>query len=84
MPKISAELEQQLKQFPQRTFDLLLRTTSEATPHLKWLDSAGLRVKQQFRLSPGVAVVGTGQAALKLLNQDWIVSIELDVPVQIA
>ncbi|MBN1995122.1 MAG: hypothetical protein JW953_20695 [Anaerolineae bacterium] len=82
MSKISPELEQQLKAMPNRTVDLIVRTAGEATPHLEWLTAAGFQVKQQFRLSPGVAVSGSGQAALKLLTQSWVVSIELDAPVK--
>jgi hypothetical protein len=82
MAKISTELEQQLKAMPNRTVDLIVRTSGDATPHLEWLASAGLQVRQQFRLSPGVAVSGSGADALKLLNQDWVISVELDSPVR--
>ena len=82
MSKISPELEQQLNDMPNRTVDLIVRTDGNATPHLEWLASAGLQVKQQFRLSPGVAVSGSGRDALKLLDQSWVVSVELDAPVK--
>ena len=82
MAKISQELEQQLKAMPSRSVDLIVRTAGDATPHLDWFASAGLQVKQQFRLSPGVALSGPGQAALKLLDQAWVVSVELDAPVK--
>ncbi|MBN1217917.1 MAG: hypothetical protein JXM69_03225 [Anaerolineae bacterium] len=82
MAKISPELAQQLKDMPHKTVDLIVRTTEDATPYLAWLDSAGLQVKQQFRLSPGLAVSGSGQDALKLLDQEWVISVELDAPVK--
>ena len=82
MAKISADLEQQLKQIPNQTVDLIVRTAGDASPYLDWLASAGLEVKQQYRLSPGVAISGSGQDALKLLTQNWVVSIELDRPVR--
>lgn len=82
MPKISPELEQQLETMPNRTVDLIVCTDGDVTPHLEWLASAGLQVKQQFRLSPGVAVSGSGRDALKLLDQSWVVSVELDAPVK--
>jgi hypothetical protein len=82
MSKISPELEQQLNDMPHRTVDLIVRTDGNATPHLEWLASAGLQVKQQFKLSPGVAVSGSGRDALKLLDQSWVVSVELDAPVK--
>jgi hypothetical protein len=84
MAKISVELEQQLKTMPNQSVDLIVRTQGDPTPHLEWLASVGLQVKQQFRLSPGVAVSGTGADALKLLNQDWVVSIEPDASVSTA
>jgi hypothetical protein len=82
MANITPELKQQLKNMPNRTIDLIVRTAGDATPHLEWLASAGLQVKQQFKLSPGVAVSGSGRDALKLLDQSWVVSVELDAPVQ--
>ena len=82
MAKISPELEQQLKEMPNRTVELIVRTAGDATPRLDWLTSAGFQVKQQFKLSPGVAVSGSGQDALKLLDQAWVVSIELDASVK--
>ena len=82
MPKITPELELQLKEMPNRTVDLIVRTAGEATPHLEWLTSAGLQVKQVFKLSPGVAISGTGRDALKLLDQNWVVSVEPDASVK--
>ncbi len=81
MAKIDRELEQQLRASPEETVDLIVRTQGDPTPHLTWLASAGLRVKQQFKLTPGVAVSGSGQDALQLLSQDWVLSVELDAPV---
>jgi len=48
---------------------------------LEWLAAAGLQVTQQFKLVPGVAVSCSGQDALKLLTQDWVLSVEADQPV---
>ena len=73
MAKIDRELEQQLRASPEETVDLIVRTRGDATP--------GLRVKQQFKLTPGVAISGSGQDALQLLSQDWVLSVELDAPV---
>ena len=81
MAKISPELEQQLRAEPDTTVDLIVRTRGDATPHLDWLAAASLRVMQQFRLVPGVAISCSGQDAFKLLTQDWVLSIELDQPV---
>jgi hypothetical protein len=82
MIKINRELERKIKEQADHTFDLIVRTNGDATPHLPWLAAAGLQVTQQFKLSPGVAVSGAGYNALKLLDQDWVVSIDLDAPVK--
>ena len=81
MAKISPELEQDLRARPDETVDLIVRTRGDATPRLEWLAAAGLEVTQQFKLVPGVAVSGSGQDALKLLTQDWVLSVETDQPV---
>jgi hypothetical protein len=82
MAKINSALEHQLKNMPNRSVDLIVRTTGDAEPHVKWARSVGLDVKQVYRLSPGMAVSGPGQAALKLVDQSWVVSIELDAQVK--
>jgi hypothetical protein len=81
MAKIDPELEQQLNANPNESVDLIVRTQGDATPHLNWLAAAGLQIKQQFKLTPGVAVSCSGHNALKLLTQDWVLSVELDAPV---
>jgi len=81
MAKISSTLEHQLKNMPNRAVDLIVRTAGEVEPHLEWAKAAGLEVTQVYRLSPGMAVSGPGEAALKLLDQSWVVSIELDAQV---
>ena len=82
MAQISNELKAQLKSMPNRKVELIVKTHGDATPHLQWLASEGIEVSQQFRLSPGVAVSCTGAEALKLLDQGWVKSVELDAPVQ--
>ena len=78
MAKIDPKLEQRLHDMPNRVVDLIVRTDGDPTPHLDWLAANDMEVKQQFRLSPGLAVSGPGREALRLLDQDWVVSIEQD------
>ncbi len=82
MAKITPELEQQLKSMPSRTAHLIVRTADNADTHLDWVKSVGLEVKQVYKLSPGMAVAGPGEAALKLLDQPWVVSIEPDAEIK--
>lgn len=81
MAKISTELEAQIKSAPQETFNLIVKTTGDPAPHANWLTAQGMQVTRQFRLTPGVAVTCSGAEAQSLLEQDWVVSVELDQPV---
>ncbi|HXV41486.1 MAG TPA: hypothetical protein VEC96_00355 [Anaerolineae bacterium] len=82
MAKIDPKLEQRLQDMPNRAIDLIVRTAGDPSPHLDWLAANDIEVKQVFKLSPGVAVSCPGRDALKLLNQDWVVSVELDEAVR--
>jgi hypothetical protein len=81
MAKIDPKLEQRLQDMPNRAVDLIVRTEGDPTPHLDWLAAHQIDVRQVFRLSPGVAVSCPGRDALKLLEQEWVVAVELDAPV---
>ena len=82
MAKINSALEHQLKNMPNRSVNLIVRVTEDVEPHLEWTQSIGLEVKQVYRLSPGMAISGPGHAALKLVEQSWVASIELDAQVK--
>ena len=81
MAKIDPAFRRQLAGRPNDRFDIIIRTRGDATPYLSWLDSAGIKVTRQFKLTPGVAASCTGQDALQLLDQDWVLSVEPDAPV---
>ncbi len=81
MATIDPKLEQRLHDMPNRAVDLIVRTTGDPTPHLDWLAANGIEVRQVFKLSPGVGVSCPGRDALKLLDQEWVISVELDAPV---
>lgn len=78
MSKIDSKLEQRLQDMPNRVVDLIVRTAADPTSHLDWLAANSIEVRQQFKLSPGLAVSAPGRDALKLLDQDWVVSVEVD------
>ncbi|MBI1878972.1 MAG: hypothetical protein HYR94_12270 [Chloroflexi bacterium] len=63
---------------PNRSVDLIVRTDGDPTPHLDWLAANDIEVKRVIKLLPGAAVSGPGRDALKMLAQDWVVSVELD------
>lgn len=81
MATIDPKLEQRLHDMPNRAVDLVVRTESDPTPHLDWLTANDIEVRQVYKLSPGVAVSCPGRDALKLLDQAWVLSVELDAPV---
>jgi hypothetical protein len=78
MATINPQLMAQFETQPEQPVDLIVRTEGDAAPRLAWFSRAGVDVKRQFRLTPGVAITCTGATALKLLLQDWVVSIEPD------
>lgn len=78
MATIDPKLEQRLQDMPNRAVDLIVRTDGDPTPHLEWLAANQIEVKQIFKLSPGVAISAPGRDALKLLAQEWVLSIEVD------
>ncbi len=82
MTKINPDLKQQLQEQPDELFDLIVRTDGAAEPHIAWCEANNLQVKRQYRLSPGLALCGRGADALKLLDVDWVISVETDAPVQ--
>ena len=78
MATINPELITQFENNPEQQFDLIVRTNGDATPYLPWFNQAGATVKQQFRLTPGVAIACAGATALQLLAEDWALSVEPD------
>ncbi len=82
MGKMDNALRRTLAADPNRPVALIVRTAGDPTPHLPRLAELGLQVGHQFRLVPGVSVTGRAAAALALLNEDWITTIEEDRPVK--
>ncbi len=78
MLKIDPVLMERIDANPDQFVDLIVRTQGDATPHLTWLETCGIEVRQQYRLSPGVAITCSGHNARQLMAQDWVISIEAD------
>jgi len=81
MDKIDSVLRQKLAADPERSVALIVRTDGDPSPHLPRLAELGLKVGHKFRLVPGVSVTGPAEAALLLIEQKWVISIEEDRPV---
>ena len=81
MSKIDSGLHQKLAADPKQSVALIVRTGGDPAPHLPRLADLGLQVERRFKLLPGVSVTGSAEAALKLLEEDWVDKIEEDRPV---
>jgi hypothetical protein len=82
MSKIEGKLREKLAADPHQSVALIVRTEGNPTPHLSRLAELGLQVRRQFKLVPAVAVTGPARAALSLLDEDWVSTIEEDRPVR--
>lgn len=82
--KLDGRLQRKLANAPDQTVSLIVRTAGDPTPHLARLSELGMQVTHQFRFLPGVSVTGPAQAALALLGESWILSIEEDKPIRAA
>ena len=81
MEKIDSALHQKLAADPEQSVALIVRTDGDPASHLSRLAELGLQVGHQFRLVPGVSVIGSAGAALLLLEEKWVIKIEEDRPV---
>ncbi len=81
MDKIDSVFHQKLAANPEESVALIVRTDGDPSPHLSRLTELGLKVGHQFRLVPGVSVTGSAGAALSLIEEKWVISIEEDRPV---
>ena len=79
MASVDPALKSQLEREPDKSLDLIVKTQGQ--PRIDWLAAHNIQVKQEYRLTPMIAVTCTGRAALKLARQDWVISIELDAAV---
>ncbi len=57
---------------------VIVRVTDEAEVHRAAVENLGLRVHRMFKLTPGLAVEGAAAAILRLADQPWVISIEVD------
>lgn len=82
MSKIDRALHQKLAADPGQSVALIVRTDGDPAPHLPRLAEMGLQVGHQFKLVPGVSVIGPASAALSLLEEMWVLKVEEDRPVK--
>lgn len=76
--KANEALVRRLKSLPEREFDLLLRVSPDAEDAAAKVANRGVQVRRRFRLTHALAVRASGQAALRLLQEPWVVRVEED------
>ena len=79
MATIAPALKSLLQREPDKLLDLIVKTHGK--PRVDWMVVHDIEVRQEYRLTPMVAITCTGAAALQLAAQDWVVSIEVDAEV---
>ena len=77
MATIEPGLLERMKAQPQERLRLIVRVVDVAAAAAQ-LEQRGFAVGRRFRLVPAVAVSGSAAAALTLLNEPWVESVEID------
>jgi hypothetical protein len=82
MAQIDPTLAQQARQSPDEPFQVIVRVQGDMDARQQELEAAGLNVTRRLRLIQGFSGSAKGECINNMMNQDWIVSIERDQPVQ--
>lgn len=78
MAKIDPALEKELKSKPKANFDVIVRVQGDLGARQAELETLGLRIRQRLRLVKGFGATGAGSTLVRVLEVDWIISIEPD------
>jgi len=78
MVKLDKALLQQLQAQPDAVVSLIVRVTGDPRDYVARFEDRGLKVNRVFSLIRGLAVQGTGAAALTLQDEPGVVSLEED------
>lgn len=76
--KVEAELLERLQANPEAAFRLIVKTEGEPGQYLTRLQTLGIEVRRQFRLTRSLAVTAKAAAALRLADEAWVEKIEED------
>lgn len=80
--KVPESLRHFIESAPQQPLDLIVRVRYADDETQVRLESAGLTVRYRLTLVPQFIVTGPGQALLPLLDEEWLVGVEVDGPVR--
>jgi hypothetical protein len=83
MARVEAALVAEFQARPGERFRLIARVTGELAQAEARLVAGGARVRRRSRLINGLVIECTGAQIAALLAEPWLVSVELDQPVQV-
>ncbi len=79
--KADPRLVEQWRQQPAKSFRLIVRVSGDLDQADGNLRAKGVQVHRRNKLINGFAIEGTGEQAVALLEESWVISCELDAPV---
>ena len=79
--RIKAELENRLRADPLAQVAVIVTTGGPPGEYVSRAEAVGLEVHRQYRLRRMLALRGLAKAALALLDEPWVLSLEEDQPV---
>jgi hypothetical protein len=79
--KIEAEFESRLRAGPLAQVAVIVTTAGPPGEFVARAEALGLEVHRQYRLRHMLALRGPASAALALLDEPWVLSVEEDQPV---
>jgi len=79
--KIKAEFEAKLRADPTTQVAVIVTTDGSPSEFAPRAEAVGLNVHRQYKLRHMLALRGPANAALALLEEPWVLSVEEDQPV---
>ena len=76
--KLDPTLRAQLAAAGDARVALIIRTADKPAQYAAACEALGVEVRYAYNLLPGMAVTATGEAALRLADEPWVISIEPD------
>ncbi len=79
--KIKAELEAKLRADPSAQVAVIVTTDGAPAGFVPRVEAVGLKVHRRYKLRRLLALRGSANAVLALLEEPWVLSVEEDQPV---
>ena len=81
--RVDDQLRHAILQAPGQQFRVIVRTESDPATLAEQCKLEGMEIHHQYRLVPGLALTGRGEALLMLADNPQVTNIELDQEVSI-